>query len=411
MARFSVFSSIFQPLWSNASIHGKFKSFRLSRTKPAIKYGDIDNLGNMQTSVDARTIDARITELTEQWMYNRDEETVAPSLEPTLGAMFREGLSANQGGKRLRALLALAAFEAYGQGIRDDDSPMLDLACAIEIYQTSALTHDDIIDDSPLRRGKPTAHIVLQQKAQSSNDGKGLALMLGNMLATASADVAAVALAKPTMHHPKANLRTFLAMQRAVEIGQGLDLGIESIGLKEPNELVDASLNVFAWKTASYTTIAPLELGLCASGMAPDRAKRNARAIGLPLGTAFQLSDDLLDVIGATGNTGKPIGGDVRKGKRTVLLADALIAANKEDANTLIRIYESRSRSDEDVRTALDLFVATGSVQTSRQRIIQLWEQTQTAIDETDLAPNSKATLKDVCKRFIPRAFHQTSSF
>jgi geranylgeranyl diphosphate synthase, type I len=365
----------------------------------------------MQTNVDTRTIDVRITELTEQWMHDQDEDTVAPSLQQTLRAMFDEGIKANQGGKRLRALLALEAFDAYGQDGHDEDSPMLDLACAIEIYQTSALIHDDIIDDSPLRRGKPTAHIVLQQPTHSSSDGKGLALMLGNMLATASTDVAATALASPAMHHPKTNLHTFLEMQRAVEIGQGLDLGTESISLKEPSELVDASLNVFAWKTASYTTIAPLELGLCAAGMAPDRAKQNARAIGLPLGTAFQLADDLLDVVGTTANTGKPIGSDVRKGKRTVLLADALIAANKEDADTLIRIYESRSRNEEDVRTALNLLVTTNSVQTSRQRIAQLWEQTQAAINETELAPNSKATLKDICAQFIPQVFRQAGSF
>jgi geranylgeranyl diphosphate synthase, type I len=388
----------------------KFKPFQLFRTKPVVKYGDIDNLDDMQTNADTSTIDARITELTEQWMHEQDEDMVAPSLEPTLGAMFNEGLNANQGGKRLRALLALAAFNVYGQGNRDDDSPMLDLACAIEIYQTSALIHDDIIDDSPLRRGKPTAHMVLQQATQSSNNGKGLALMLGNMLATASTDVAATALANPTMHHPKANLHTFLAMQRAVEIGQGLDSGTESISLKEPSELVDASLNVFAWKTASYTTIAPLELGLCAAGMAPDRAKQNARAIGLPLGTAFQLSDDLLDVVGTTGSTGKPIGGDVRNGKRTVLLADAMVAANKEDTDTLKCIYESSSRSDEDVRTALNLLVTTGSVQTSRQRIAQLWKQTQAAINDTELAYDSKTTLKDICAQFIPQVFRQASS-
>lgn len=365
----------------------------------------------MQTSVDTRTIDARVAELTERWMHNQERDMVTPSLKPILRAMFNEGLNANRGGKRLRALLTLAAFDAYGQESRDDGFPMLDLACAIEIYQTSALIHDDIIDESPLRRGKSTAHIALQQATQTSIDGKGLALMLGNMLATASMDIAATALENPAMHHPRANLHTFLDMQRAVEIGQSLDLGAENISLKEPNELIDASLNVFAWKTASYTTIAPLELGLCAAGMAPALARQHAQAIGLPLGTAFQLADDLLDVVGTTGNTGKPVGGDVRKGKRTVLLADALVAANKEDADTLTHIYESNSRTDEEVRTALNLLISTGSIQTSRRRIYQLWKQVQAAISETNLETSSKAALEDACARFVPQAFRQKSSF
>ena len=97
----------------------------------------------------------------------------------------------------------------------------------------------------------------------------------------------------------------FLNMHREVEIGQVLDLAVELNTLDDPEELASASLNVFRWKTASYTTIAPLEFGMLAAGLAPADARRLALAIGLPLGLAFQLADDLLDVIGSSRNTGK----------------------------------------------------------------------------------------------------------
>ena len=83
---------------------------------------------------------------------------------------------------------------------------------------------------------------------------------------------------------------------------------------------MEASLNVFRWKTASYTTIAPLEFGMLAAGIGKDDARKQALAVGLPLGLAFQLADDLLDVVSSSSNTGKPVGGDIREGKRTVLL-------------------------------------------------------------------------------------------
>ena len=101
--------------------------------------------------------------------------------------------------------------------------------------------------------------------------------------------------------------------------------------LSNPEALANASLNVFRWKTASYTTIAPLLLALLAAGESPDQARHCALAVGRPLGLAFQLADDLLDVVGSSRNTGKPIGGDIREGKRTVLLADALSAADTAD--------------------------------------------------------------------------------
>lgn len=388
-------------------------------------------LGLMQISVDNRVIDRRIAELCQDWMHDNGRNAVQVDLQPSLNAVFDEGLKANAGGKRLRALLALAAFHAYRAddpsenrqdpdcrakvqehaagpfGVNDGETvdaipqAMLDLACAIEIYQTSALIHDDIIDDSPRRRGRASAHVALSRKNAPDNFGTGLALMLGNMLATASADIALKALECPELQHSEINLHTFFQMQRAVEIGQTLDLGAETISLERSNELIAASLNVFAWKTASYTTIAPLELGLCAAGMPPQTAHRTAHDIGLPLGVAFQLADDLLDVIGTSKSTGKPVGGDIREGKHTVLLADALQSVDETNRNTLIRIYRQSTRSDAEVQNVLGLFASSGAVDISRKRIRDLWQQTQCAIGKIDISSKGQAALTDCCARFI----------
>ena len=167
--------------------------------------------------------------------------------------------------------------------------------------------------------------------------------MLGDLLATASVDIAHAAAQR--MPRPDMIVSTFLRMHREVEIGQVLDLAVELSPLDEPERLARESMNVFRWKTASYTTIAPLEFALLASGRDPRRAHADAMAIGLPLGQAFQLADDLLDVIGSSRSTGKPVGGDIREGKRTVLLADAISGADQRQRRTLIDMFSSQSRA------------------------------------------------------------------
>lgn len=96
-------------------------------------------------------------------------------------------------------------------------------------------------------------------------------------------------------------------MQREVEIGQVLDLAVEMTPLSNPEALANASLNVFRWKTASYTTIAPLLLALLAAGESPDQARHCSVGRRPAARLAFQLADDLLDVVGSSRNTGKQL--------------------------------------------------------------------------------------------------------
>ena len=321
----------------------------------------------MTVSSDLALIESRIADAVDRFMALDADDTIeGPCL-----TISREG------GKRLRALLALHAFDATDpQGHDDDDAhargrdAVLDLACAIEVFQTAALVHDDIIDDSDLRRGKPAAHKALGTTSHSASLGRGL----GIMLATASVDIAHAAAQR--MPRPDMIVSTFLRMHREVEIGQVLDLAVELSPLDEPERLARESMNVFRWKTASYTTIAPLEFALLASGRDPRRAHADAMAIGLPLGQAFQLADDLLDVIGSS--------------------------ADQRQRRTLIDMFSSQSRGDDDVRRCIELFEGTGAIDRSRRRIRALWQGTLHAIGDLRLPPQDERTLTETCMRFIP---------
>lgn len=354
----------------------------------------------MTSSNDLARIETRIRELVADFMTldERPSDAVCARIADDVAS---QAVTSGEGGKRLRARLALDVFDIFiGEGTREQRDAMLDFVCGIEVFQTAALVHDDIIDDSPLRRGRASAHRALSGKMHNAAIGNGLGIMLGDMLATASVEIAQQAAS--SLAQPAALNKAFLTMHREVEIGQVLDLAVEMSSMDDPQELAESSLNVFRWKTASYTTIAPIEFGLLAAGTAPQQARDEAVAIGKPLGLAFQLADDLLDVVGTSNATGKPVGGDIREGKRTVLLADALQAANESQRAELLHMWEQNERSDDQVSRAIALFKETGAVARSYERIGALWGSTVQRIASMSEGAAQDALI-EACRHFIPK--------
>lgn len=355
----------------------------------------------MTSSNDLARIETRIHDLVADFM-TLDEEPTDAVCAHISNDVTAQAIASGEGGKRLRARLALDVFDIFSEeAAQTNRDAMLDFACGIEVFQTAALIHDDIIDDSPLRRGRPSAHRALSETTHSAAIGNGLGIMLGDMLATASVQIAQQAAS--SLPQSDSLNKAFLTMHREVEIGQVLDLAVEMSPMDDPEELVQSSLNVFRWKTASYTTIAPLEFGLLATGMEPEQARANALSIGKPLGLAFQLADDLLDVVGNSNATGKPVGGDIREGKRTVLLADALQAADEAQRAELLDMWEQSERGDDQVRRAIALFNETGAIARSYERIGALWQSTVQHI-ESLYEDSAKDGLVEACARFIPQA-------
>ena len=361
------------------------------------------------TRHDPQHIETRIRELVRQYVGLGAHHDVPAALEPIMDMVIAQAAASSEGGKRLRALLMMDAYAIMeplaaggprtAQTQRAQDSAVLDLACAIEVFQTAALVHDDIIDDSDMRRGKPSAHRALATRTNESI-GMGLGLMLGDLLATAC--IAIMEASAAALPHAQDVRTAFIAMHHDVEIGQVLDLAIERMPLDDPDALRGASSEVFRWKTASYTTIAPLHLAFLSAGMDQTPAERHAEAIGLPLGVAFQLADDLLDVVGSSSATGKPVGGDIREGKRTVLLADALAAASDADAARLRALYAAPSRTDAQVHEVIALFERTGAIAASHARIRDKWEQTVSAIGGLGFDAQREEQLTAICARFVP---------
>ena len=174
------------------------------------------------TANNREIIEPRIIQLVRELTAAPATDEVADALKPVMEQVVDQAASSSQGGKRLRALLALDAFDILAGDVTPDRrDAMIDLACAIEVFQTAALVHDDIIDESDLRRGRPSAHRALEQAVHSGAIGRGLGLMLGDILATACIEITRRSASR--LPNTDALNKAFLTMQREVEIGQILD--------------------------------------------------------------------------------------------------------------------------------------------------------------------------------------------
>ena len=262
-----------------------------------------------------------------------------------------------RGGKRLRPALLVAGYRAASE--KADLEPALDAGVALELLQAYLLIHDDWMDGDLVRRGGPAVHAQLAKRFRSEHKGHASGILAGDY---ASA-VALEALSHVDMKGQVAlsALACFAEMQLDAIAGQQLDL----IGGNYDVELA------YQLKTGSYTVRGPLRLGAILASATPGTLLRLDR-FALPVGVAFQLRDDLLSAFGEPKRTGKPLGNDLRAGKRTALLVAGLKLARGKELRTLKHAVGNASASDAQVRAALAVLESSGAKAAIEARVDEL---------------------------------------
>ena len=223
------------------------------------------------------------------------------------------------GGKRLRPLFAYAGFAAAGGSL---EKPVVRAMSALELLQACALIHDDLMDGSDTRRGKPSIHRHFETiHVQDGLDGfapqygVSAAVLLGD-LALVWSDQMLNSAGLTTEQFARV-FPYYNEMRVELMAGQFLDIHEQT----QKTTSVDRSMKIARYKSGKYTIERPLHLGAAMTSSASPEIFAALSAYGLPLGEAFQLRDDLLGVFGDPTITGKPAGDDLREGKRTVLIA------------------------------------------------------------------------------------------
>jgi geranylgeranyl diphosphate synthase, type I len=240
------------------------------------------------------------------------------------------------GGKRFRAAFCYWGFRAV-QDAGYDEERLVRAAAALELLHASALVHDDYMDASDVRRGRPATHRAFERHHREQGwggdpeqYGAAAAILLGDLLLSwADELLRTCGFGRDRIFDA---LGYFDTTRGEVIAGQFLDVSVQARRASD----MEAAMTVLRYKSAKYSVERPLHIGAALAGAAPE-VFGALTAFGLPLGEAFQLRDDLLGVFGDPAVTGKPAGDDLVEGKRTVLVALTLEHAPAEDAGHLDR--------------------------------------------------------------------------
>ncbi|MEK6648338.1 MAG: polyprenyl synthetase family protein [Actinomycetota bacterium] len=300
-------------------------------------------------------------------------------------------------GKRLRPLFAYCGYLAAGG--RDDD-PIIRAVASLELLQACALIHDDLIDGSDIRRGKPSIHRQFEGihrmeelSGSATSYGASSAILLGDLALVWSdqmlhrSGVTDAALIRSLPVHDE--------MRVELMAGQFLDIHEQALATTS----VARSLKIARYKSGKYTIERPLHFG--ASLAIADPHVRETfidiySEFGLPLGEAFQLRDDLLGVFGDPATTGKPAGDDLREGKRTVLMAMTHDRADAKEETIIAKYFGDPNLDQAGVDLLRTVIADTGAREHVEDLIEKLTLTALDALNRDEIEPSAHALLDEL---------------
>ncbi|MFD4576388.1 polyprenyl synthetase family protein [Streptomyces sp. NPDC058417] len=289
------------------------------------------------------------------------------------------------GGKRLRSQLVWWAWRACGGTDPDDARTALRVGAALELIQTCALVHDDLMDGARVRRGRPALHADVTAQyapavpgADGERLGQAAAILAGDLALAWADDLIAAATDDPALLRRVREV--WRPLRTEMVAGQYLDVQGQATSARS----VARAVRTACLKSALYTVERPLGLGAAVAGA--DAVTTHALcSAGRCVGMAFQLRDDLLDVFGDSGRTGKPSGCDLRDGKPTYLAAVAQARAETSGDHAALAVLRrcvgAPDLSAADLDRVREILVGTGARDLVEAKIARLAEQGLRHID------------------------------
>jgi geranylgeranyl diphosphate synthase type I len=282
---------------------------------------------------------------------------IGPALQPAVAAL-REAILA--GGKRLRPTFCYWGWRAAGGP--PDSAGIVTAAAGLELLHAGALIHDDIMDGSDTRRGRPSVHRRFEAehaaagyRGSAEAFGVGAGILLGDWCMAWCDQMFEISGIPGYRLRPA---RTLLHLVHTeLMAGQFLDIVEQARG----GGSVERARTVIRYKSAKYSIERPMQLGAILAGAGPE-VLAACSAFALPLGEAFQLRDDVLGVFGDPAITGKPADADLREGKATVLVGLARQAATGGQLATLDRLLGDPRLDDAGLDTLRSLIAETGAL-------------------------------------------------
>lgn len=289
--------------------------------------------------------------------------------------------SLSLGGKRLRPLMCVATCALF----KDDYSPAKNAALAIEMFHNFTLLHDDVMDNSMLRRGQPTVHAKWNTNT---------AILSGDQMLIEAYKLIA------DVDSPAAALILDTFSQTATEVceGQQYDMDFES----QDNVTVDQYLEMIRLKTAVLLA-ASIKIGALIGGANVNEINA-LYDFGINIGLAFQLQDDYLDVYGDEKVFGKPIGGDIIENKKTFLLITALQDAPSIQKKELVQWLEKTNADrSEKIAAVTNLYNKIGVKEKAGRKIDELLNKAMRMLSAMEISAEGKRFMADFVNMLVKR--------
>jgi geranylgeranyl diphosphate synthase type II len=283
------------------------------------------------------------------------------------------------GGKRVRPVAVLMGNELFDE-IKPD---AWQVATAIELFHNFTLIHDDIMDEAPLRRGKPTVHAV---------HGINTAILAGDVTLTMSYEY---------LNNVKNNLHGILSLfnKTALEVSEGQQMDMDF----EKREMVhlDEYVRMIELKT-SVLLAASLTLGAMIGGASIGNTK-HVYEFGRNLGIAFQIQDDYLDCFGDPAKFGKQVGGDIKANKKTFLMIHALETASPSQQQQLKELMQINPADK--VEQVLAIYTSAGVDEWAMQLKDQYLEKAMLHLEDVAVLSKRKEPLQQLAQFLVQREY------
>ena len=306
-------------------------------------------------------------------------------------------------GKRIRPLLLILSYLGYCNKNKKISTSLYNASTCIEMLHTFMLIHDDIIDRSDLRRCKPTLHKLLGKTiktADSKKLGYDLGIIAGDIVYALAID--AFLSIKETPRRKERALKYFIQTAAFTAMGEFIDTvyGVEKLSrVKEKDVFLNYTL-----KTARYTFDCPLVVGAILAG-ADDKDITRLSELGILIGQAFQIQDDIIGIFGSQKNIGKSILSDLVESKKTLLVCHAYQKLRGQKRQLFMKYFNKPKKNYQDLIAVRKIFINAGSLTYSIEEIQRRVHKALSILDKLKM----KNKYRNVIKEAVLPLFKQSN--
>ena len=302
-------------------------------------------------------------------------------------------------GKRIRPLLLILSYLGYCRKGKKISPSLYNASTCIELLHNFMLIHDDIIDRSNLRRGKPTMHKMLARVVKTREPeklGADLSIIAGDIVYALAID-AFLSIDENPQRKERA-LKYFIQTAAFTAMGEFIDTlhGVDKLNnVKESDVFLNYTL-----KTARYTFDCPLVTGAILAG-APAKDIKKLSRLGILIGQAFQIQDDIIGIFDTQKNIGKSILSDLAESKKTLLVIHAYNKLRTKKRKIFLRYFNKPKKTYQDLVAVRKIFIQAGSLEYSLNQIKSRLKQTLKLLAALKMKDPYRQVIKDAIQRLF----------